>query len=110
MTTEPEIIAPTIKGPKPIAVVISGMDVAKLAEANCSVYEYNQLILAKLKDAGAPVEGMISLKMANGSVFKMKTNPMVEEQGFTYIWLPPAYVEGINALGGVQGAQVPVNA
>ena len=104
----PEIIVPS-KGPKPIAVVIPGVDVIRLAQAKCSPYEFNQLILAKLKDSGAPVEGVIHLKMANGSVFKMR-NSLQEEEGFTYLWLPPEYVEGINALGGVQGKLVPVNA
>lgn len=109
-----EIIQPTqethhgVPGPKPIVAVIPGMDVAKLMAAKCSTYEYNQLILAKLKDAGAPVEGMIHLKIANGSVCKLKTNPMQEEEGFCYMWVPPAWVEKLNAMGGL-GAGVGVN-
>lgn len=96
-----QIVEPAIEGPKPIAVLISSLDIQKLAAAKCSPYEYNQLILAKLKDAGAPVEGMVNLKMAHGSVYKMKTNPMIEEPGFTYMWLPEAYVHTLNAMGGV---------
>lgn len=107
---QPTIIPPSsLDGPKPIAIVIPGVDVIKLTQAKCSPYEFNQLILAKLKDAGAPVEGMVHLKMAFGSVFKMR-NSLQEEEGFTYLWLPPAYIEALNAMGGVQGKVVGVNA
>jgi hypothetical protein len=105
MSTNDNIQAeqPKLEGPKPIAVMIPSHDIQALTAAKCSPYEYNQLILAKLKDAGAPVEGVINLKMAHGSVYKLKTNPMVEEPGFTYMWLPEAYVHALNAMGGVGG-------
>lgn len=59
-----------------------------------------QLILAKLKDAGAPVEGMLHLKMAHGKVFKMKDSVLEEQPSFCYIWLPDEYVD---AIGGQVG-------
>lgn len=89
-------------GPKPITVGISTADVAALFACNTDPYQYMQLILAKLKDAGVPVEGTLHLKLAHGKVFKVKTNPLVEQSEFKYLWLPEAYVLGLAQMGGVQ--------
>lgn len=85
-----------MQGPKPIAVEIAAIDIQMLFAVGTSPEAYAQLILAKLKDAGAPVEGIIKLKLAHGKVYKMKTNPLVEQEAFEYLWLPDAYVESMH--------------
>jgi hypothetical protein len=85
-----------LEGPKPIAVDIPVIDIQMLFALGTSPEAFNQLILAKLKDAGAPVEGVIKLKLAHGKVYKMKTNPLVEQDAFEYLWLPDAYVESMH--------------
>lgn len=81
---------------KPIAVTISSDDIQRLYAAQTSPFMFMQCILAKLKDAGAPIEGALTLKLAHGQVYKMKTNPMVEQDGFQYMWLPEQYVHSMN--------------
>ena len=80
-----------IEGPKPIAVAISDHDIQALYAMGTSPTAFSQLILAKLKDAGAPVEGILKLKLAHGNVYKLKDNPMEPQTEFTYVWLPEAY-------------------
>lgn len=84
-----------LQGPKPISVSISTEDVRMLFACNTSPTAYNQLILAKLKDAGAPVEGTLNLRLAHGKLFKLKDSPLQEQPDFQYIWLPEAYIEAI---------------
>jgi hypothetical protein len=88
---------PAIAGPKPIAVDISVDDVRMLTACRTSPDSYLQLILAKLKDAGAPVEGAIRLRLAHGKLFKLKDSVFEEQAAFTYMWLPEAYVHAIAA-------------
>jgi hypothetical protein len=97
MPNEQEIAKEILAGPKPIAVTISTIDIQMLVACNTSPTQYIQLILAKLKDAGAPVEGTLNLKLAHGKLFKMKDNPLEEKDCFTYIWLPEAYVDGMRS-------------
>jgi hypothetical protein len=91
-TLEAGNTAITIEGPKPIAVQISTIDIQMLYAVKTSPTAFMQLILAKLKDAGAPVEGILNLRMAHGKVFKIKDSPLEEQSAFTYIWIPDAYL------------------
>jgi hypothetical protein len=86
---------PLVEGPKPITVAISTHDIQALFAMGTSPDTFNQLILAKLKDAGAPVEGTLHLRLAHGSLFKVKDSIFEEQTEFTYMWLPDAYVEAI---------------
>ena len=88
-----------IQGPKPIAISISTDDIQALYACKTDPHQFNQLILAKLKDAGAPVEGVLDLRLAHGRVCKMKDNPMEEQKEFTYMWLSDAYVHAIATAG-----------
>lgn len=97
--------APVVEGPKPIAVSISTHDIQALFACGTSPDAYNQLILAKLKDAGAPVEGMLRLKLAHGQVCKVKTDPTQPQEAFDYVWLPEAYVYAIASANGNQRVQ-----
>jgi hypothetical protein len=84
-----------LAGPKPVSVEISTRDIQMLYAMRTSPAQFMQLILAKLKDAGAPVEGALNLRLAHGKVFKMKDDPLQEQPSFTYLWLPEAYVDGM---------------
>lgn len=75
----------------PIAVAISTHDIQALYACNTNPDSYMQCILAKLKDAGAPVEGVLKLRLAHGAVCKLKDNPMKPQEEFTYIWIPEEY-------------------
>ncbi len=87
------------RGPKPISIEVSTNDVQALFACGTSPHTYNQLLLAKLKDAGGPVEGTLTLKLAHGQLFKLKDNPLEEKAAFAYLWLPDQYVNAI-AQGG----------
>jgi hypothetical protein len=88
---------PLAEGPKPIAVQISTDDIQALFAAHTTPNSFMQLILAKLKDAGAPIEGVLHLKLAHGKVFKMKDSIFEEQAAFTYLWIPEAYLAMMSA-------------
>lgn len=100
MQSEAVVPNEVLQGPKPISVEIATQDIQMLFAMNTNPDTYMQLILAKLKDAGAPVEGTIQLKLAHGKLFKLKDSMLEEQPAFTYIWLPEGYVEAIaNGVG-----------
>lgn len=84
-----------LEGPKPISVEIATRDIQMLFAMSTNPHTYMQLILAKLKDAGAPVEGTLTLRLAHGKVFKLKDSVLEEQPAFTYMWLPEQYIEAI---------------
>lgn len=96
---------PIIEGPKPISISVSTADVQMLFACGTNPDQYNQLLLAKLKDAGGPVEGVLKLRLAHGQLFKVKDSIMQEQLEFIYMWLPDAYVHAIKvgAAGEVVG-------
>lgn len=95
MPNENAAVAEILSGPKPIAFTVSTIDVQLLFAAGTSPEAYNQLLLAKLRDAGGPVEGVVKLRLAHGKLAKWRDNPLEEQAEFCYMWLPDAYVEGI---------------
>lgn len=93
------VVQELLQGPKPISISVSTDDVQALFACNTHPDQYNQLLLAKLKDAGGPVEGSLRLRLAHGKLFKMKDSIMQEQTEFTYLWLPDAYVEAVGQVG-----------
>lgn len=80
---------------KPIAITMSADEIAQLYMSSVNPDKYNQLLLAKLKDAGGPVEGVIRLKLAHGELYKMKDKITEPSDKFTYMWLPDEYVAAV---------------
>lgn len=93
------VVKELIQGPKPISISVSTRDIQALFACQTSPDQYNQLLLAKLKDAGGPVEGTIRLRLAHGKLFKLKDSIMQEQSEFTYLWLPEAYTAAIDGGG-----------
>lgn len=93
-----EVAQELLKGPKPVKIEITTDDVHKLFLAGTSPTMYMQLLLAKLKDAGGPVEGTLNLRLAHGKLFKVKTDVLRQQDSFAYLWLPDAYVAGMRDL------------
>lgn len=81
---------------KPIAITINTRDIQMLYAMKTSPDTYHQLLLAKLRDAGGPVEGSIRYRLAHGQLFKLKTNPLKEQDAFEYVWLPEEYVAAMS--------------
>lgn len=73
---EDAVVQEILEGPKPIAIEISTQDIRMLFACHTSPTAYQQLLLAKLKDAGAPVEGTLNLRLAHGKLYKMRTDPL----------------------------------
>lgn len=90
-----EAVKEIIAGPKPIAFTVSTQDIRMLTEMRVGRDQYIQLLLAKLRDAGGPVEGVLKLRLAHGKLAKWRDNPLEPQEQFTYMWLPENYVEGI---------------
>lgn len=97
--TNPNLQTPPIEGPKPIAASISTDDIQALYACGTNPDAFNQCILAKLKDNGAPIEGTLRLRPAHGKVFKLKDSVLREQAEFTYLWLPDAYVAAVGDVG-----------
>ena len=89
---------------KPVAVALDAQDIGRMTAENYSPYMFNQEILARLKHAGAPVEGSIRLKLAHGAVARVKPD-LNRGAVFQYIWLDEAYVEGMHDFARKQKAQ-----
>ena len=75
---------------KPIVVVLTGLDLMRIKGGP---NEFNQELLARLKAAGGPVEGLAWLKLKYGALARVKPNLQDQHIGrFRYMWLPPATV------------------
>jgi hypothetical protein len=89
---EQEAIASPLK---PISFSISTDDIQALYACRTNPDQYNQLLLAKLKDCGGPVEGVLHLRLSHGKLAKLKDNPLEAQNEFVYCWLPDEYVAAI---------------
>jgi hypothetical protein len=92
MTLEQEAIASPLK---PISFSISADDIQALYACKTNPDQYTQLLLAKLRDCGGPVEGALTLRLAHGRLAKLKDNPLEAQNEFVYCWLPDEYVAAI---------------
>ena len=95
MPTEQAVLQELSRAPKPIAITVPTDDIQALFMCGTGPDAYNQLLLAKLKDAGGPVEGSIRLRLCTGKLFKMKDSVLQEQTEFTYMWLPDEFVWAI---------------
>lgn len=96
--TEDQVVQKNLAGPKPIAIQVSSIDIQMLYACRTDPHTYGQLLLAKLKDVGGPVEwSPQGLRLAHGQLFKMKDSVLEAQDEFTYLWLPDAYVAGMTS-------------
>jgi hypothetical protein len=81
---------------KPVAVWLSAQELGMLyARGEGSPKPFMQYLLAKFRAAGAPVEGLLELKLAHGAVARVRPDPALHEEGWRYIWLPVEYAEAL---------------
>ena len=78
---------------KPIALRLVGYEIALLYRDKTTPYEFAQELLRRFRALGAPVEGMATLKLSHGKVFKLRSKP--GDASFNYLWLPEASVLGL---------------
>jgi hypothetical protein len=81
------------EGLKPVAIAVSANDIGKLYHDGASPFVFTQFLLERFKAAGVRVEGSVKMKLASGEVYKVKDQGPSE--WFRYVWLPPAYVQGL---------------
>lgn len=86
---------------KPIAIQVAGYDVARLFADHTGPYLFAQFLLERFKAAGAPVEGVpsVKLRLHHGKIFKLRSQP--GDASFRYIWLPEEHATAL----GVQGRE-----
>ena len=83
---------------KPVAVAISAQEVGRLYAAqngDCDPRVFMQLVLERLKAAGAPVEGTLHLRLAHGAVARVKPDTKAPQMEFKYVWLPPEHAAAL---------------
>jgi hypothetical protein len=83
---------------KPIAVWLSAEELGTMyAKHEARPGFYMQYLLRKLRNAGAPVEGSDAgfLKLTHGAVARVKPDPLKQERGWRFLWMPAPYVAAI---------------
>jgi hypothetical protein len=95
---KPEDLA---REPKPMVVTLDAQEIGALYAARATPWDFNQNLLSKFKAAGAPVEGVLELKLAHGQVYKMKDDLLQRPGIFTYAWLSEGYCAALDEAGGV---------
>jgi hypothetical protein len=72
----------------PIVIVLTGLDMLKLNAQRGGPNAFNQELLARLKQAGGPVEGLAWLRLKYGALARVK--PSMEDARigrFRYMWI-----------------------
>lgn len=83
----------------PIVIVITAEEIGQMTAKQYGPYEYNQYVLGKLKAFGAPVEGVLHLRLAHGAVARVKPNAANPQDFFQWMWLAETYVRAIANAG-----------
>lgn len=85
---------------QPILVTLDAQEIGVLTVSGTSPYDFIQYLLAKLKQNGGPVEGVLDYKLAHGRLLRIKES--AQGKGFfDYMWLPDSWLAAINELGGL---------
>ena len=72
----------------PVMITLSEQDIGYMYANKTSPREFMQELLARFKQAGAPIEGSAGfLRPAHGVVLKMKTHPSGNPFLFGYLWI-----------------------
>lgn len=87
---------------KPICVALHAQEIGKLHATKTTPFEYMQGILYRLRLAGAPIEGISTLRLAHGKVFKMHNHPL-GRAWIGYLWLPETKVAELDKWRKEQG-------
>jgi hypothetical protein len=84
----------------PVTVTITAQEFGVIYNQRLTPFEYTQYILGRLKVAGAPVEGTLTLRLKYGNLCRVKESIQGPGQ-FDFMWLPPAWAQAINEQGGL---------
>lgn len=84
-------------GPRPIVVRMDAQEIGTFTAMRFGPKDFEQAILLKLRDAGAPMEGDLNLKPAHGLVGKLKGD--FSDTFFLYVWVPEAWVDRLRVMG-----------
>jgi hypothetical protein len=83
---------------QPVVVKVDAQEIGTLHVTGTTPTGYMQYLLSKFKEAGVPVEGALSLKLAHGVVLRFKRSP---PGMFLYIWLPEELWDRMRQAGGL---------
>lgn len=83
----------------PIVIVITAEEIGQMTARQYGPYEYNQYVLSKLKAFGAPVEGILHLRLAHGAIARVKPDAANPQDFFQWMWLAEPYVRAIAGRG-----------
>jgi len=90
---------------KPVVAHIHVQEIAALYAAHTGPYMFEQRVLEELRNAGAPVEGIIKLTLKSGQWHKLMHSPRGPEY-MSYIWLPADVVKRLVAYRKMMGERV----
>lgn len=77
----------------PIMIRVTAQEIGVLYASHASPYAFNQFLLERLKAAGAPVEGVLNLRLAHGRLARCRpTGGEETDGGFDYAWMPDEWV------------------
>ncbi len=72
---------------KPIHVALHAQEIGKMFAERTKPFQFRQYLLEQFRAAGAPVSGIVLLKLDHGHIMKLQTSPLGKEF-LPYVWLP----------------------
>ena len=90
---------------KPIVVHLHVQEIGTLFALHTSPFMFEQRVLEELRNAGAPVEGVIKLTLKSGQWHKLMHSPRGPEY-MSYLWLPADVVKRLVAYRQMMGERV----
>jgi hypothetical protein len=94
-TPDEQMTAVEQEGPRPIMITITNQEIGAMTAGGASPTLYMQFVMEKLKAAGAPVEGILELKLAHGRLARTRPDPARPEAGFGWVWLPDEWAAAL---------------
>ena len=70
-----------------ICIKIHWREIVRLNNDKTSPTAFNQYLLTQFRAAGAPVEGLINLRLAHGAIARVKPRLDDEDGVFRYVWM-----------------------
>ena len=70
-----------------ICISIHGSEIMRLYADKAGPTAFNQYLLEKFRIAGAPVEGVVHLKLAHGAIARVKPKVDSPTGTFQYVWM-----------------------
>ena len=91
----------------PIHVALHAQQIGKMFADHTKPFAFKQALLEEFRAAGAPVSGIVLLRLDHGHVFKLTSSPLGKEW-IAYCWMPQELYRRLVEFRKSQGEDVTV--